>query len=139
MSIISALQTYLRTFTGLETDAPVWVDFLGSNPTEYSVSPLPGARIVETYINGSSLRQYPFAFNSTQSTADDLERLQNTGFFEAFAQWLEDQTEAGTLPTLGAGQTAVEISATGWGYLFQEGDSNTGIYQIQCQLLYSQT
>lgn len=138
MSIISALQTYLLTYSGLEADAPIWVNSLGAKPVEYSVSPLPGQRIVEEYIDGSSLRQYNFAFSSTKSTAGDLIRLENSGFFEAFADWLESQTETGVLPTLAAGQTAEEISATGWGYLFEEGESQTGIYQIQCQLLYLQ-
>lgn len=138
MSIIAALQTYLLTFTSLEANAPLWVNFLESDPTEYSVSPLPGSIVIETYINGSSLRQFNFAFSSMESTADDLARLQNIGFYEAFAEWLESQSDAGTLPTLGAGQTAERIEATGWGYLFEEGESQTGIYQIQCRLVFHQ-
>lgn len=138
MTIISAIQTYLLTYTGLQSGAPVWVDYLGSDPVEYSVAPLPGARIVEEYINGSSLRQYFFAFRATQSVADDTVRAGNVAFFEAFADWLDTQTEAGTLPSMDAGQTALSIAVTGWGYLFQEGESNTGIYQVQCRLEYSQ-
>lgn len=138
MSIISSVRTYLATYTGLKTGAPLWVDYLGNNPSEYAVIPLAGEKVVETYIDGSSQREFPFAFQSMESTADDLERLENSGFFETFSDWLETQSEAGTLPTLAAGQTPELIEATGWGYLYQQGNSDTGVYQIQCRLVYQQ-
>ncbi len=138
MSIISALRSYLKNYTGLALGAPVWVNYLGAVPTEYTVNPLPGNRIVEQYVDGSSLREYPFAFQSVESTAADLERLENSGFFEAFADWLESQTELGNLPVLDSGQTPERIEATGWGYLYEQGNSDTGIYQIQCRLVYEQ-
>lgn len=138
-SVLDGIMQYLKTYTGLVSGAPVWVDFLGQSPTEYGVIPLPGARIVEEYLNGATLREFPFAFNATLATADDTTRLTNSDFFETFAAWLESQTDAGTLPALEAGKTAEEIIATGWGYLFQQGDSGTGIYQIQCKLIYGQT
>ncbi len=138
MSIISALKTYIKTYTGLKTGAPVWVDYIGPNPTEYAIIPLPGSKIIEQYITGGSMREYPFAFQSAEYTADELERLETGGFFEAFADWLESQTLAGVLPTLGAKQTALEIEATSWAYLFEQGNSETGIYQVQCRLIYEQ-
>lgn len=138
MSLIDSVRTYLATYSELTTGAPLWVDYLGQVPVEYSISPLPGARIVETYLDNSTLREFPFAFSSTESTADDLERLANVGFYEAFADWLESQTEAGTLPTLESGKTAEIIESSGWGYLFEQGESQTGIYQIQCRLVYQQ-
>jgi len=138
MSIISALKTYIQTYTGLKDDAPVWVDYIGPNPTEYAIIPLPGSKIIEQYITGGSMREYPFAFQSAEYTADELERLETSGFFEAFADWLESQTTAGVLPTLGAKQTALEIEATSWAYLYEQGNSETGIYQVQCRLIYEQ-
>ncbi len=138
MSIIGALQTYIKTYSDLKTGAPVWVDYLGLTPTEYAIIPLPGARIVESFIDGSSIREYPFALQSTESTADDLERLETNGFFEAFADWLESQSESDVLPTLDSGQSAIKIEATGWGYLFEQGESETGIYNIQCMLQYEE-
>ena len=139
MRMISRLRTYLMTYSGLVANKPLWVDYLGQVPTEYSISPLAGSRIVESYIDGGSLREFPFAFSSMESTADNLERLENIGFYEAFADWLEAQTNAGTLPTLDSGKTATAIEATGWAYLYQSSESQTGIYQIQCKLTYDQT
>ena len=139
MSLISAVRTYLATYSGLTTGAPLWVDHLGQVPTEYGITPLGGARIVESNIDGSTVREFPFAFSSTESTADNLERLDNIGFYETFADWLESQTNAGAFPTLATGKTATKIEALEWAYLYQEGESSTGIYQIQCKLTYEQT
>ncbi len=138
MSIISAIQSYIKNCTELEYGAPVWINYLGNEPIEYSIVPIPGSRVVETYLDGSSLRVYPFAFQSVESTADDLERLEAQGFYEAFADWLEEQSELGELPELGSGRISEKMEAVNWGYLFQSGESATGIYQIQCQLQYMQ-
>jgi hypothetical protein len=138
MSIIEAIQDYIKDCTELDVGAPVWVNYLGNEPVEYSIVPIPGSRILETYLDGSSLRVYPFAFQSVESTADDLERLGTQGFYEAFADWLEEQTTVGNLPVLDYNKQSELLEATGWGYLFQEGESATGIYQIQCQLQYIQ-
>jgi hypothetical protein len=138
VTLISAVRTYILTYSGLATGAPVLVDFLGQTPTQYAIVPLPGARIVERYIDGGTVREFPFAIQSMESTADDLERIENSGFYEALAAWFETQTEAGTLPILGTGKTATDIEALGWAYLFEQGDSATGVYQIQAKLTYDQ-
>jgi len=138
MILLSAIQTYIKTYGSLVTNAPVLIDFLGEKPTQYAIVPLPGTRIIERYIDGGSLREFPFAFQSTFSTADDVMRLGNNEFYEAFADWLESQTLAGTLPTLATGKMAEKIEAVNSGFLFQEGESSTGIYQITCRLEYSQ-
>lgn len=138
MSIISAVRDYLKGYSGLATGAPVWVDLLGSSHTQYVVVMLPGERIQEQYLNGGSLRVFPFALQSMQSTADDLERLETGGFYELFADWLEQQTAVGALPQLTNKKTAVRIEATSWAYLYEQGQSDTGIYNITCRLVYEQ-
>lgn len=138
MSIISALKTYIATYSGLETGAPLLIDLLGKNPTEYALVPLPGQRVVETFVNDGVLCEYPFAIQSMESTADDGTRQAINEFYEALAEWLEAQNKAGILPTLAAGKTAEKIEALGWGYLLDPGESGTGIYQIQCKLTYDQ-
>jgi len=138
MTIIESLKTYLADYSELKDDAPLWVDFLGPKPTQYTIIALAGPIIVNTYIDGSSEREYPFAFRSVESTADELERLETLGFYEEFAAWLESQTAAGEFPALAEGQTPTKIKALGRGYLYQEGESNTGIYQVQGRLEYTQ-
>lgn len=138
MSIIEALRTYLATYTGLKTGAPLWVDYLDPTPPQYGIIPLPGEKIVESYIDGGSLREFPFAFQSMESTADNAERIDTQEFFETFSDWLETQTEAGVLPTLSTKKTALSIEALSWGYYIEEGESGTGVYQITCKLVYEQ-
>ena len=137
MTIIESLKTYLKTCPNLADGALLEVDHNGP-PIQYAIIPVPGARVLETYIDGASLREFPFAFQTAAITADDAERIDNAGFQEMFADWLETQTEAGNLPALDAGKTAESIAATSWGYLFEQGESDTGIYQIQCKLTYRQ-
>lgn len=139
MSIIESLRTYILTYSGLKTGAPLWVDHLGGpKQTGYAIVPLPGEKIVEKYIDSGSLREFPFAFQTMKSTADNLERLESVGFQEAFSDWLESQSNSDILPVLGAKKTADSIEATSWGYLYEEGESDTGIYQIICKLTYYQ-
>lgn len=138
MTIISALRTYIATYSALPTGAPLWVDYLGKEPNQYAIIPLPGTRKIEEYINGGSLREFPFAFQFVVSTAAQAERLESNEFSEALATWFDTQTLAGTFPALGTGKTVLEIEATSWGFLLEQGESETGIYQISCRLEYEQ-
>lgn len=137
-SILEGIRDYLRTYTGLKTDAPLWVHYLGNEPTQYSILPLAGFRVLETNILGKRTMEYPFALQSMESTSEDIDRLESAGFYEEFANWLEQQTEVQNLPQLPEGAEATEIEALGWGILFQQSESETGIYQIQCRLIYEQ-
>ena len=139
MSVLSAIQTFIKTYSSLKKNAPVWVNFMGEKPTEYSIVPLAGAQITEEYINGGTSREYPFALQSMESTIDELTRLANIEFYESFAEWLRTQSDAGTFPTMDSSQTPFKIMALGHGILLQQGDSKTGVYQIQCRLEYNQT
>lgn len=138
MSILSAVQEYISGYSALKAGAPVWVNYLGTVPTEYAIVPLAGSRIIETDIVGNSIREFPFALQSMESSADELERIETQEFYEAFAEWLDSQTEAEDIPTLDTGKTATKIEALGWAYLFEQGNSSTGVYQIQCKLTYEQ-
>ncbi len=138
MSLISAVHTWLLTYTGLADAAPLLVDTLGSTPTQYALVPLPGVRILQTYISGKTKRQFSFALQSMEFATDDDAREANHEFYEAFADWVEQQNAAGTFPTLATGQTPESIEVLGHPILFQLGDSGTAIYQIQCRLVYEQ-
>jgi hypothetical protein len=135
-SIIEGVRDYIKSYAGLESGAPVWVENLGMEPTEYAVLPIAGVRVIETNIIGKRTFEYPFALRSMESIADDFERLENVGFYENFAAWLDAQSEANSLPSLPAGLAAESIEATGWGYLHEEGESQTAVYQVQCSLIY---
>jgi hypothetical protein len=138
MSLIVSVKTYLTGYSGLEDGAPLWVDYLGSEPTGYAIIPLPGTKIIEKYLDGGSLREFPFAFQSMELTADEAERLENNGFFEALSDWFEDQSALGDLPALGEGKSPRRIEALGWAFVYETSESETAVYRIQCKLTYEQ-
>lgn len=137
MSMIEAVRNYLLTYAGM-ANALIHVDALGNEPIEYAVVPLPGERTIAEYLDGKKQREYPFLIQSVFSTADEAERIENSGFYEALADWLDDQTDAENLPDLGTGKTAESIKAVTWGFVYEQGESGTGIYQITCKLVYEQ-
>jgi len=138
-SVLESLQTYIKTYTSLAAGAPVWAEFLGNLPTEYSIVPLPGQKTIATYLDDSTLEGFPFAIESTVSVADDITRIENNSFYEHFARWLKQQNDAGNFPTLATGQQPESIEAVSQGFLIERTPSQTGIYHLICLLTYTQT
>lgn len=138
MTIIAAIQSWIGDLDLLASEALLSVDHLGTRPPQHSIVPQPGRRVVEEYLDGSSLREYTFAIQSAFYTADDGQRLSNSGFHEDVADTFERKTVEGDLPELGEGKQATKVEAVNAGFLMQEGESGTGIYQITCRLEYEQ-
>ena len=84
-TIISALKAYLLTYPELTDGASLNVDFVGPDMKGYNIAPLPGEKVLESYIDGGSMRAYPFSFQSVESTADELARMEANGFYEDFS------------------------------------------------------
>ena len=136
-TIIQALRDYFLACP-LMGKRKINVDFLPEKGVEYSIDTTPATEVVKYYIDGTSIRQYLFVIRSVEEYGPDvLQNLANSGFYEAIAPWLEQQTRAGNLPTLPAGKTAQKIEAQSTGYLFTTGP-DVGKYQIQCRLQYFQ-
>lgn len=136
-SIIKSLWDYFLACP-LMADRKINVDFLPEKGVEYSIDTTPATQIVKYYVDGASIRQYLFVIRSVEEYGPDvLQNLSNSGFYEALAAWLEQQTRAGNLPRLSPGKTAQKIEAQSTGYLFTTGP-DAGKYQIQCRLQYFQ-
>ncbi|MBX3004560.1 MAG: hypothetical protein KF821_01885 [Anaerolineales bacterium] len=139
MTIIEALQTWIGSFDLLAAEAPLFVDYVDAGTlTQYAIVPLPGPPIVERYLDGSSTRQYAFAIQFAAPTADDQARLANSGFMEFLSDEFERRTADGDLPDLGDRRTAEAVEAVNSGFLAQQGESDSAIYQISCRLEYFQ-
>ena len=134
-SILEGVKAFVATYT---VNEPLNVDYLGTALPGYSIVSLPGGGWVEggQYLNGGGMKEFLFAVQSMKSTAEELGRLENSGFNEDFSDWLDDQTIAGNLPELPTGKTAEQIQAVGAGFLYEQGVSDTGVYQIACRLEY---
>lgn len=138
MAIVEAVRDYILTCPLLQELARVNVDFLPTDTSTYSVETVPTDTIIETNIDGSTVRQFVFVFASRVTYTDELRNnIDNSGFYEGFEKWLEENSEKNVLPRLDEGLTATKIEAMSSGYLFDiSGDLTNARYQIQCRLIY---
>lgn len=134
-SIIDALEKY---FIGCELlkDGALRVDYLGEKPVEYTIEVLPCEPVVKRYLDGSTVRQYLFAFGSREYYSQErLQNIQNSAFYERLADWVETRSMSGILPELPDGMEAQKLEVVSSGYLF-DGSMTNARYQIQLRLLY---
>lgn len=138
MAIIEAVRDYIMTCPLLEDLARINVEFLPEDTSTYSIESVPTQTIISTYIDGSTTRQFVFVFASRLLYTEELRNnIENSGFYEAFENWLEENSENGVFPTLAEGLTPTKIEAMSSGYLFDiSGDLSNARYQIQCRLIY---
>lgn len=137
MTVIESLRNYFAACPLLK-EGKLSVDYLGQEPTGYTIDVMPSSGILKRYADGGSLREFLFVFGSREYYGKTvLQNLENSGFYERFAAWLEDRDRHGDYPEIGEGRTVQEMSVTSTGYLFDATENNAR-YQIQCRLLYYQ-
>lgn len=137
MTIIESVRNFLKDCP-LLSDGKINVDFLPADAVAYSVDVTPITPVVKRYIDGSSLRQFAFVFATRTYYGDHLrQQIDNIGFFEAFAEWIEDQNRARKFPDLGEGRVVRSLEVTTSGYVFAP-ETDMARYQIQCRLTYFQ-
>lgn len=137
--IINSLRDYIRTCTHLDTfnnAIKVNVNYLEPNADTYSIEEVPIEPIVKKYVNGDSIRQYAFIFTSREPYGIDvLQNIDNSGFYEKFAEWIEVQNDNEVFPTLESNLEPLEIKVTSTGYAFAVTE-DTAQFQIQLKLKY---
>lgn len=138
MKIIESVKNFILTCPYLEELAAINVDFLPESPDTYSIEEVPTNAVIQTYLDGSQERQFVFVFASRFYYSDETRNnIENSGFYEDFSDWLDEQTKTGNLPALREGLTPSKIEAMSSGYLFDvSGDLSNARYQIQCRLIY---
>ena len=138
MTIIESVKNFILKCPYLDELARVNVDFLPEKPETYSIEEEPAQTVVKRYLDGSSQRQFLFVFAARLNYSDEVRNnIENSGFFEDFADWLEECTENDNLPLMADSLTAEKIEAISSGYFFDiSGDLSNSRYQIQCRLIY---
>ena len=80
------------------------MDYIGEE-MGYSIDPLPCDPIVHRYTDGGAKKQFQFAFTSQEEYDQDARiNIENSGFFQKFDEWLEEQDFTGTFPELEEGR-----------------------------------
>ncbi len=112
------------------------VNALGSEPVEYMLETGITSPVLETYIDGSSVRQYQFNFNSREAySMDRIMAIQAESFYEDFCNWVEEQNAAGNLPDMPEGCEAQALTILAPGFMLDATMENA-FYQVQLQLQY---
>lgn len=139
MTVIESIRNFVETCPYLpEFRKAVNAEYLGEAAKSYMIESTPIEPITKRYMDGSSVRQFAFVFASREYFGPDvIENIDNSGFYEHFATWLEESTLSGKLPQMGAGRTPKKIVALTTGYVFNA-DKAKAMYQIQCKLIYFQ-
>ena len=140
-TIIKALWDYFLTCP-LMGNQKINVDYLppecGRDGVEYCISPTPDTEILNRFVSGSTMRQYTFTLGSVNDYGTDtLQNIDNCGFYEAMAAWLEVQTQTKHFPTMPPGKRAMQIYALTPVYLLNAQET-AGKYQIPCRIVYFQ-
>ena len=135
-NLIDSIRTFISSCPFMQ-DWRVNVDYLG-DAMEYSIDPLPCDPIIQRYTDGGAKKQYQFAFTSKEEYDQDARiNIENSGFYEQFAEWLESRSFAGKLPDLETGKSPVRIETMNSGYLYDV-DGENARYRIECRLIYTQ-
>lgn len=134
--IIDKIREYFLQCPLLDELARLNVDYLGVKPVEYTIDSQPTTPIIKQYTDGGTIKQYTFVFSSREYYgADVLQNIENSGFFEKFAEWVEEQSEKGNLPELEGNKQAISMEVLTSGYLFSANEDSAR-YQIQMRLIY---
>jgi hypothetical protein len=138
--IITSLRDYIEKCPYLDTfnnAIRVNVNFLEPDADTYSIEEIPVDPIVKKYVNGDTIRQYDFIFTSREPYGVDvMQNIDNSGFYEQLASWIESNNDNEIFPILGNGLEPLEIKVTSTGYAFAVTE-DTAQFQIQMRLKYS--
>lgn len=135
-NLIDSVRSYILTCPFL-SDGRVNVDYIGTE-MGYSVDPLPCDPIMQRYMDGGAKKQFQFAFTSQEEYDQDARiNIENSGFFQSFEEWLEQQSFNDVLPKLGEKKSPISIETLNSGYLYDINEEKAK-YRIECRLIYTQ-
>lgn len=135
-SLIDSIREFVLTCPFLQ-DGRVNVDYIGEE-MGYSIDPLPCDPIVQKYTDGGAKKQFQFAFTSQEEYDQDSRiNIENSGFFQSFDEWLQEQDFNGNFPKLEEGKIPISLETLNSGYLYDV-DEVRARYRIEGRLIYEQ-
>lgn len=137
MTLIQAVRNYLMTCPLLKDGVIFNVDQLDAD-VSYTIDTVPCNPIIKKYTDGGSRRQFQFVFASREKYGEQvIENIENSGFYEQFSDWIEQQNCNMNFPDLGNYRTPYGIEILSSGYVY-DAEDDTARYQIQLNLIYYQ-
>lgn len=131
-AIIDSIRDYIMECPLLH-DGVLNVDYLPEE-VSYSIDSMQAEPFYRKYVDGGGVRQKYFSITSKELYGDLLVNIQNSSFCQSFEEWINENNLKDNLPIL-EGYKAQRVEVTYPGALLYS-DVGTGVYQIQCRLLY---
>ena len=133
---IDNLRTYLcKIIDTLTTNKnfKINANMLSKNVNNYSLDKIPTASTVERWVNGVEIHKDVYLFRSRKEySTNEINNLQNIGFFEIFESTIKSNNKKGVLPNI-KGIESIECLNCG---TMLSADTNTAIFDIQIQITY---
>ena len=133
---IDNLRTYLcKVIDTLTTNKnfKINANMLSKNVNNYSLDKIPTASTVERWVNGVEIHKDVYSFRSRKEySTNEINNLQNIGFFEIFESTIKSNNKKGVLPNI-KGIESIECLNSG---AMLSADTNTAIFDIQIQITY---
>lgn len=137
MKIIEAVRKYINELDCMSTfDNAININYLSGEIDSFSIEEVPTNPIVKKYIDGSSIRQFQFVFCSREPYGVEiLQNIENSSFYEDFANEIEEKNDKDILPKLGNGLEPRSIEVVSTGYTVDVTET-TALYQINLNFKY---
>ena len=108
-------------------------NMLSKNVNNYSLDKIPTSSTVEKWINGVEIHRDVYSFRSRKEySTNEINNLQNIGFFEIFESTIKSNNKKGVLPEI-KGIQNIECLNPG---TMINAETNTAEFDIQIQITY---
>ena len=137
MKIIEAIRDYISKLDCMKIfDNAINVNYLDSETDNFSIEEIPCNPIIKKYVDGSTIRQFQFAFCSREPYGSEIiQQIENSSFYEDFSSEIENKNNQGILPIGVNGIEPIEIEITSSAYVVAT-EEDTAMYQINLNLKY---
>ena len=136
MKIIEAIREYISKLDCMKVfDNAINVNYLDSETDSFSIEEVPSQSVIKKYVDGSSIRQFQFTFCSREPYGSEvIQNIDNSTFYEDFANEIEDKNNKGILPLLEDVEVrSLEVTSSAYAVGVTE---DTAMYQINLNLKY---
>lgn len=136
MKIIEAIREYISKLDCMKVfDNAINVNYLDSETDSFSIEEVPSQSVIKKYVDGSSIRQFQFTFCSREPYGSEvIQNIDNSTFYEDFANEIEDKNNKGILPLLEDVEVrSLEVTSSAYAVSVTE---DTAMYQINLNLKY---
>lgn len=131
--MISKLIEYFYNLGVIDNKDNILLDYLGEEPTEYVIEPIPTTSIVRSYADGGNLKQFVFQFGSREFyNSNVVQELKNSQFYEDFSKLIETNNNKRVLPEIN-GIQSIECLSNG---TINEANTDNAKYVIQMRITY---